>query len=55
MTRRFIALLVLAGTFGLPLLAGCEAKKKDTDEASIKVDTDGGDKGVTVKSDHDHH
>ena len=53
MTRRFITLLALSATLGLPLLAGCEAKHKDRDEASIKVDTEGSDKGVTVKSDHD--
>ena len=51
MTRRIIALLVLSATIGLPLLAGCEARHKhdDDDGASIKVDTEGSNKGITVK------
>ena len=49
MTRRLIALLVLSATLGLPLLAGCEAKSKDKDGANIKIDTEGRNKGITVK------
>ena len=51
MTRRVIALLILCGFVGLPLVAGCEAKKKDSDEASIKVDTEGSEKSIKVEGD----
>ena len=53
MTRRIIALLVLSATIGLPLLAGCEARRErdDDDGANIRVDTEGRNKGITVKED----
>ena len=51
MTRRLIALLVLTGFVGLPLAAGCEAKHKDEDSASIKVDTEGSEKSIKVDKD----
>ncbi len=53
MTRRFIALTVLAGMLGLPLLAGCESKRERDDDANIKIDTEGRKQGITVKGDDD--
>jgi len=51
MTRRVIALLVLVGFLGMPLLAGCENKHKDDHDASLKVDTEGSTKSIKVDTD----
>ena len=53
MNRRVISLLVLVGMVGLPVLAGCEAKHKDEDKASIKIDTEGSEKSVKIEGDND--
>ena len=51
MTRRLIALLALAAFLTLPMLTGCETKKveDDDDGGTLKVDTEGSNKGITVK------
>ena len=51
MTRRLIALFTLSATLMLPLLTGCENKRveDDDDGGTLKVDTEGSNKGITVK------
>ncbi len=51
MTRRFIAVTIVAAMLGLPLLTGCQNKDRDEDEASLKVDTEGSNKSVKIKTD----
>jgi hypothetical protein len=51
MTRRIIAATIVAAMLGLPLLAGCESHHKDKDEATLKVDTEGSNTRVMVKTD----
>ena len=51
MTRRFIAVTIVAAMLGLPLLTACETRHKDKDEASLKIDTEGSNKSVKIKTD----
>jgi outer membrane murein-binding lipoprotein Lpp len=51
MTRRFIALAVVAAVLSVPFLAGCHNHDRDEKTTKMKVDTEGSHKEMSIKHD----